>query len=369
MLGQREYLLNCWYGLAWADELDAGQPLARTALGMKLVLFRDGEGQANALLDRCPHRFAPLSLGSVDAGVLRCTYHGLGFAGNGKCVSNPMGDVPERASVRSFPVVERDKMLWFWPGNADLADPSTVPDFSFQNRASEDNWVIFGYTHVKTDYQNENDNLMDLSHVEFLHAKTFGRGSSGIRGEHQLRDLGNEIHSNWWKSGIPALDPATRRPNGDKLDLFLDMRWNAPCVMRLHLGFLLHDQHGRKEGDREDLPGQFTAHIITPEDEGTCHYFWSGDRPKGPGPFVGGIDSVAGRAVFKVAFEAEDKPMLEAVEANMVTGFWDERPVILPNDAGGIRARRRLAKLIRDERAALPLTDPASTMATEAALA
>lgn len=368
-MSEQQYLLDCWYGLAWAEELDAGRPLARTALGKKLVLFRDNEGQAHALLDRCPHRFAPLSLGSVDAGVLRCTYHGLGFAGDGKCVSNPMGEVPERASVKSFPVVERHKMLWFWPGDPDQADPSTIPDFAFQDGETEDNWVIFGYTHVKTDYQNETDNLMDLSHVEFLHAKTFG-GPNGVqRGEHQLRDLGNEIHSNWWKPGVPALDPATKRPNGDKLDMFLDMRWNAPCVMRLHLGFLPHAQHDRKEGDREDVPGQFTAHIITPEEEGTCHYFWSGDRPKGPGPFVGGIDPVNGRAVFKVAFEAEDKPMLEAVEGNMVTDFWDERPVILANDAGGVRARRRLAKLIRDEQSALELGDPASSPPSETAAA
>ena len=365
------YLLNCWYGLAWAEELDSGRPLPRTALGKKLVVFRDADGQARALLDRCPHRFAPLSLGSVDAGVLRCMYHGLGFGGNGQCVSNPQGAIPERATVRAFPVVERHHMLWFWPGDPDLADPSGIPDFSFQDQSTEDDWVIFGYTHVETDYQNETDNLMDLSHAEFLHVNTFGGGDpNGIhRGELQVSTRGDEIHSNWWKPGVPALDPATRRPTGDKLDMFLDMRWNAPCVMRLHLGFLPHGQHDRKETDREDLPGQFTAHIITPEEDGTCHYFWSGDRPKGPGPFVGGIDAVRGRVFFKAAFETEDKPMVEAVEANMTTNFWDERPVILPNDAAGIRARRRLAKLISDEQAALHATDPTPSTTTKAAAA
>ena len=94
---EQQYLLDCWYGLAWAEELDIGRPLARTALGKKLVLFRDDEGQPHVLLDRCPHRFAPLSLGSVDAGMLRCTYHGLGFAGDGKCVSNPWVKFQKRA--------------------------------------------------------------------------------------------------------------------------------------------------------------------------------------------------------------------------------------------------------------------------------
>ena len=348
------YLQNCWYGLAWASELDAMPLLARRILGFDVVVFRDSEGRATALRDRCPHRMAPLSRGTLTDGVIRCGYHGLAFDGSGTCVGNPFGTTPVRASVEQFAVVERDQMLWIWPGDAQQADPATIPDFGFQNRDGVDgDWVIFGYTHVSADYQLETDNLLDLSHTEFLHAGSFGGRGFIQKGEFQLRDLGNEIHSNWWMPNIPFIDPQTHRPTGEMLDHFLDMRWNVPSTMRLHVSFLPHGVHAdRREGVREDLPGQFSAHIITPETDGSCHYFWSANKPTGAGPFVGGIDRHAGRALFQLAFEIEDKPMIEAVEANMKGDFWDEMPVILPNDAGGIRARRRLAKLIRDEQAA-----------------
>lgn len=348
----QEYLLNCWYGLGWNTEIADGQLLSRKILGMDLVVFRDADGQPAALRDRCPHRMAPLSRGGVREGTVECRYHGLRFDGAGQCVGNPFGAVPDRAKVDSFTVVERDQMLWIWPGDAALAYPSQIPDFSFQNGDGvDDNWVVFGYTHVYADYQLETDNLLDLSHTEFLHAGSFGGRGFIQKGEFQLRDLGNEIHSNWWMPKIPFIDPATRKPTGEWLDHFLDMRWNAPSNMRLQVSFLPHGVHAdRKDTVRDDLPGQFSAHIITPEADGSCHYFWSANKPTGAGPFVGGLDKNAGLALFKLAFEIEDKPMIEAVEANMKTDFWNERPVILPNDAGGIRARRRLAKLIRDER-------------------
>lgn len=346
------YLLNCWYGLGWASEIDGGKLLSRKILGIKLVAFRDAEGRPSALLDRCPHRMAPLSRGVLRDGVLQCQYHGLEFDGSGQCVANPFGAIPKRASVGSFVVVERDNMLWIWPGRSDLADSARIPGYQFHNKgALENDWVVFGYTHVDADYELETDNLMDLSHTEFLHAGSFGGRGFIQKGEHQLWDFGEEIHSNWWMPNVPCIDPCTRKPTGERLDHFLDMRWNAPSNMRLHVGFLPHGVHSdRKESSRSDLPGQFSAHIITPEDEGSCHYFWSANMPSGAGPFVGGLEKEAGLALFKLAFEVEDKPMIEAVQANMTTSFWNERPTILPNDAGGIRARRRLAKLISDER-------------------
>ncbi|MDH7794016.1 phenylpropionate dioxygenase-like ring-hydroxylating dioxygenase large terminal subunit [Beijerinckia sp. GAS462] len=358
-MGSALYLRNCWYGLAWAEELLATPLLARRILGMDMVVFRDAKGRPTALRDRCPHRFAPLSRGVLKDGTVQCSYHGLRFDGAGGCVENPFGRVPPRAAVEKFTVVERDQMLWIWPGDAAKATPDTIPDFSFQNRDGIDgDWVVFGYTHVQANYQLETDNLLDLSHTEFLHANSFGGRGLIQRGEYQLRDLNTEIHSNWWMANIPFINPMTRQPTGERLDHFLDMRWTAPSAMRLHVSFLPHGVHAdRKDNRRDDLPGQFSAHIITPQDIGSCHYFWSANKPTGAGPFVGGVDKTKGLALFKQAFEIEDKPMIEAVEANMAADFWDERPLLLANDAGGVRARRRLAKLIQEEQAAAETAD------------
>ena len=345
MMGQN-YLKNCWYGFGWSEELDGNPLVARRILGQGLIAFRDESGKVSVLADRCPHRFAPLSFGKVEGGRIRCQYHGLAFDGAGACVSSPYGDPPD-ARVRSYPAVERDGMIWVWPGDPERVDESAIPDYGFHEARDDEDWVIRGYTHVATNYENETDNLMDLTHAEFLHAQTFRLGGATHRVKLQIHDRGSEIRANLW---MP--DEVTEAaPNGIGLDRFLDMRWQAPSNLRLKVGFLNAGQHAdRGEDIRDDLPGQFTAHIITPETETTCHYFWSANQARGDGPFSPRETREEGLALFKLAFEIEDKPMLEAVQANMTTDFWSERPVILRNDAAGIRCRRRLAKMIRDER-------------------
>ena len=59
-----EFLRNVWYMAAWAEEVGEGL-LSRRIAGRKLVLFRAADGTPVALEDRCPHRFAPLSLGQA----------------------------------------------------------------------------------------------------------------------------------------------------------------------------------------------------------------------------------------------------------------------------------------------------------------
>src|SRR6185437_13083032 len=73
-------VLDAWYVACTSAELGE-QPLARMVLGVPLVLFRGPA--ASALLDRCPHRNVPLSLGSVDHGELKCRYHGWRFNAGG----------------------------------------------------------------------------------------------------------------------------------------------------------------------------------------------------------------------------------------------------------------------------------------------
>ena len=65
-----EYLRNCWYMVGWADEIENAAMLTRRVCDIPLVIFRTEAG-VSALVDTCPHRFAPLSRGSIAAGVDR----------------------------------------------------------------------------------------------------------------------------------------------------------------------------------------------------------------------------------------------------------------------------------------------------------
>ena len=66
-----------------------------------------------AMIDRCPHRFAPLSTGTRDGDMVTCPYHGLTFDTNGICVRNPFAENPPKgAQLRTFPTAERDGNGW-----------------------------------------------------------------------------------------------------------------------------------------------------------------------------------------------------------------------------------------------------------------
>lgn len=101
------FIRNAWYIAAWAHEI-TDKPIARRLLDEPVVLFRDREGKAGALVDRCCHRAAPLSLGQVTDAGLECGYHGLTFDCAGRCVRIPGQErIPQKAGVRSFPLVEK----------------------------------------------------------------------------------------------------------------------------------------------------------------------------------------------------------------------------------------------------------------------
>jgi vanillate O-demethylase monooxygenase subunit len=124
------FLKNCWYVAAWDHELIDGAKLARTILEQPVVLYRGESGRVMAMEDRCCHRGAPLSMGRIEGDCIRCMYHGMKFDPSGKCIQIPGQDViPARLGVRSFPIVQRDHLVWIWMGDAEKADPALVVDY------------------------------------------------------------------------------------------------------------------------------------------------------------------------------------------------------------------------------------------------
>ena len=111
-----------WYPLAWSDELKAGKTLGRRFAGEPIVLYRGSNGQAYALEDRCAHRQVPLHLGVVCDNQLKCHYHGWAYDGTGKWVDVPyLGKERLPNGVKSYPAREVDGLIFFFPGDAALA--------------------------------------------------------------------------------------------------------------------------------------------------------------------------------------------------------------------------------------------------------
>ena len=124
------FLYNSWYVAAWNHELIDGKKLARTILERPIVLYRGASGKVVALDDRCCHRAAPLSMGRVEGDDIRCMYHGMKFASDGKCIQIPGQDnIPPKLGVRSYPVVERYNLIFIWTGDPEMADPKLILDY------------------------------------------------------------------------------------------------------------------------------------------------------------------------------------------------------------------------------------------------
>lgn len=343
------YLLNTWYVAAWDEEVQPQSLLSRTLLGQPVVLFRDAQGVPHALFDRCPHRFAPLSCGKLlDGGAtVQCAYHGLRFDGSGACVHNPYSDrIPAAAKVRSFPVVERHSCLWIWMGDASRANPALIPDFSC---IDPEQWYVGkGYLHARANYALESDNILDLSHIEFLHPGSLG--SDAVKNAStELRQEGNTVWSlrQTHDEVLPDfLYGFWGIPQGQRVDRWIDVRWQAPSNLLLDAG-ATPTGRPRSEGWQNWFP-----HLFTPETETSSHYWYANSVPKAMGPH--GAELVVKRLEgMRVPFETEDLPMLEAQQRAMGgADFWSLKPILLPGDAPAVRARRVLDQLITAEQAA-----------------
>lgn len=170
MAGSAPAPRNQWYVAAFTHELGE-QPLQRWIHNEPVVMYRTESGDPVALFDRCPHRGLNLSAGRRVGDTLQCTYHGMRFDVSGRCVEIPSGGpISPAMCVRSYPVCERWQWLWIWMGDTALADTNDIPDLEVFGFGRE------GWYHepgcllpLKTNYLLPFENLLDASHISFLH--------------------------------------------------------------------------------------------------------------------------------------------------------------------------------------------------------
>ncbi len=183
------FLKNAWYCAGWDYEFHQGRSaiIARKIANERVVLYRKPDGGMVALEDRCPHRYAALSLGRKEGAGLRCMYHGLKFDSDGVCDEIPgQSTIPPGTCVRAYPVVEKDNWVWVWMGEPAKADPALI---CFSVGPGDPNWHIrTSQMHVKTNYRREIENLADLSHIAWVHPQTVGgdRKYSEMKSRHDI---------------------------------------------------------------------------------------------------------------------------------------------------------------------------------------
>ena len=299
---------------------------------------------------------APLSLGKAkDGDRIACAYHGLEFDRTGTCVFNPHTDhkIPPAAKVRSYQVTEKYSLVWVWMG-AGTGDPGEIPDYSCLDDARPEHISTRNYMTIKADYRLIVDNLLDLSHVPFLHA---GVLTGTVNDDVNVTQDGDTVTIARWSYDVPvpSLTNMMFRNDGKNVDSWLLMHWRPPSYMILDTGV-------REPGTpKESGTGYFGLHLLTPESEQSTHYHFGAVRfTVPPRPLEEDLkirETISvGR---KYAFEAQDAPVIEAQQARM-NEVGNRRLALLEVDAGAVRVQRVLAKLVAEEQTgAAPERTPA----------
>jgi phenylpropionate dioxygenase-like ring-hydroxylating dioxygenase large terminal subunit len=336
-----KFVKNTWYVAAWSEEVTRAL-FHRTLLKESVLLYRKEDGTAVAMSNLCPHRFAPLHIGTLIGDEVECLYHGLRFDCSGVCTDNPHGDgaIPKAAVVRTFPLEERYGLLWIWMGDRALADATKIPDFSCLS-TPEEYTQVHGTLHIKANYQLVMDNLTDLSHASFVHEKTLEPRETA-RAKFHMQETGGQVFTKQFAQGIDA-PPLWNLVKGitGKVDHWLEMRFDPPGCMITYYGIT------ECGAPREDGFNTLNPNLITPETESSTHYFWATCRNFD-------LEDKELTEKFRIgashAFEMEDKPVLEAQQVALgATDMMSLKPVFLINDAGSVRARRVIDNLLSQE--------------------
>lgn len=336
------YLRNRWYVAAWARELDDG-PLGRTIMDEPVVFFRGEGGTVAALEDACAHRYMPLSLGTVEDGCIQCPYHGLRYDHGGVCVHVPgQTQVPPGARVKSYPVAEKWRYVWIWMGDPAQADEALIPDYHWNDDPA---WVSVGdYFYVKGSYRLLIDNLLDLSHVAYVHATTLGTDNVANFPVKARRD-DDKVHVERWIFDEPA--PPMFKLVGEfegPVDRWQLIQYQEPSHFMIDVGCATAGT-GAPEGDRSQGLTMYSNHTLTPETEKSTHYFWHHARNfRLDEPDL--TDKLA--TATKTAF-GEDVIIIEMQQDRMDRAPADKPIVDINADAGVLQARRLLDGLIEAE--------------------
>ena len=336
---------NAWYVACTPNEIDE-KPLGRTICNEAMVIYRGPEGRVAALEDFCPHRGAPLSLGSVCEGRLVCGYHGLEMGCDGKTIAMPGQRVRGFPQIRAFPVVEKYGFVWVWPGDPAQADPATIHHLEW---ADSPDWAYGGgLYHIRCDYRLMIDNLMDLTHETYVHADSIGQKEideeapvTRTEGDQVVtsRHMKNIIAPAFWKMALRT----NHLPDEQPVDRWQICRFTPPSHVMIDVGVALAGKGGF-DADPSVKAASIVVDFITPETDTSIWYFWGMARsfmPKDKN-LTATIREGQGK-IF-----AEDMQMLERQQKNLLA--WPERKLLMLNiDAGGVQSRRVLERLIAAE--------------------
>jgi vanillate O-demethylase monooxygenase subunit len=261
------FVRNEWYVVSFGHELGRSL-LKRRVLGQRLALFRKQDGTPVALDDRCAHRSFPLSAGTLEGDTVVCRYHGFRYDAAGDCIEVPSQPTcPRGIGVRSYPLVERGPFVWIWLGDA-TADPARIPDTQWLENGR---WASsHGYFQLRANYVSLHENLLDLTHLSFLHSETFGTADyARAPYETELLEKRFRITRRVMPTRLP---PVWGKPTGLENRNAARIATSEFLSPGLHVVSVSFHDCDLPEATRPVFQVR-TCHVPTPETNGSTHYF------------------------------------------------------------------------------------------------
>jgi phenylpropionate dioxygenase-like ring-hydroxylating dioxygenase large terminal subunit len=319
-------LRRYWHPVVRAADLGDG-PLGVELLQSATVLWRSGDGQVHAALDRCPHREAPLSLGAVRAGQLQCAYHGWTFDGDGRCAlvpsSGPGAAIPPRARLDLVHVAERYGLVWVCLDEpvAGIPEMPEDGDPSFRRIALPvEHWTASATRMV--------DNFLDISHFPYVHQGSFGGAGDPLVPKIELGELGGDFYG--YRYSVTAANAAggAAAASGQATGTV-----TREMSTGFYLPFAVHSAIDYDTGLRHSM-----LLVTTPVDDARSLFafvVWRNDDFSVPADEVTRLDRMIG---------AEDKAMLERIPGSLPlesTGV-----VNVQSDKASVEWRRQLRSFL-----------------------
>jgi len=336
------FLRNAWYVAAFGSEV-TDELRAVELLGEWIALYRTRQGTPVALENACPHRKLPLSMGRIKDDQVECGYHGLTFNREGACTRIPgIKRIPPSVRVRSYPAVSRYGLVWVWMGEKSRADPELI--FRVEHW-DEPGWGrnAGGSMVVECNYLLVTDNLLDPSHVAWVHRSSFGIdeceeepvqttvAADGVTASRWLRDV--EV--------APFYLPLVQfKGRCDRLQHY-EVRFPSHAIIRAVFVPAGSGGLGRPIHPQATLMDSYN--FMSPIDAHRTRYFWFQLRNFAPSDVA--ISKMMDDGV-REAF-GEDLVILNAVERGLARQT--TAPIDLALDRAGLQFRRALSRLIAAE--------------------
>lgn len=335
---------NHWYVAAFADEVTE-KPMARFLLNERVLFYRTEDGAPVALADYCAHRAMALSKGKrVNGDRIQCPYHGIQFGPDGICRHVPSQNVaPRQMKVHASPLAQRWQLLWIWMGDPELADESIIPDHSDFGFVDDN-----GYWKAKLwrmdfacNFQLIHENLLDVSHVTFLHEGMVDNGSlAETPAKSTVDDNVITITRQWPDVMSGSYAQTFGMAEGTRVIRTNIAKTYVPGLNVSMNIFEFPDEPGRPNAILS------APMACTPQTDQSCHYFMTlganyGEEPVGPA-----LEAQA-QALWNLILT--DKEAAESVQ-EAYNKLGESTPdVSVKADEAAVRYRRMLAQQVMNE--------------------